>query len=181
MTTQAARLPNTAQAKGIVTLIVIIAIAVLVFVFAKDIAKIFGGLFKGTSEGLGLSNSSDKTNVNNQYSGGSSPLFSYSFDQMAKQAPAGSPLLTVAQVHDLINKLESYRGILFDDGEKAVGLFASLGTQYKVAWFAKRFQIENGSDLFTWLRKSDTLFSQGFSASIVNDIINVVSKLPVYK
>ena len=175
--------PNvgTNEAKSIVLLIVIIAIAVLVFVFAKDIGKIFHGLFKGTSEGLGLESSDDRKSVDASYEGGKSPLFSYTFDKMQKVAPANSPGLTVAQVHDLIEKLKSYRGIFFDEGEKAVGLFASLGTQYKVAWFAKRFQIETGSDLFTWLRKSNTLFAQGFNAQIVNDIINTVNHLPVYK
>lgn len=175
--------PNvgTSEAKSIVLLIVIIAIAVLVFVFAKDIGKIFHGLFKGVGEGLGVESSGERQNVDEVYASGKSPLFSYTFDKMQKVAPAGSPLLTTQQIHSLIQKLESYRGVLFDDGEKAVGLFSSLGTQFKVAWFAKRFQIENGSDLFTWLRKSNTLFAQGFNAQIVEDILNVVNHLPVYK
>ena len=172
---------GTNEAKGYVLIIVVIAIAILVFVFAKDIGKIFHGLFKGVGEGLGVESSSERQTVDEVYKSGKSPLFSYTFDKMQPVAPAGSPLLTTAQVHSLIKKLESYRGVLYDEGEKAVGLFSSLGTQFKVAWFAKRFQIENGSDLFTWLRKSNTLFAQGFNAQIVDDILNVVNHLPVYK
>lgn len=171
------KLPDAKQSKDLVYLAIAIAVIVLVIIIAKNI----GNFFKAGAQGLGLSNSDDKTDVNKVYNSGKSPLFSYTFPLMQAKAPAGAALLTVAQTASLVALLQTYRGILFDDGEKAVGLFAGLGTQFKVAWFAYQFQKQTGNELFNWIRKSDTLFAQGFNAQIVDDIIKTVAALPLYK
>lgn len=178
-----ANVPSMSASKGkdIAVIATVIIVVVLIAYIALKFGKLFGGLIKGAGVGLGVQNSDDKANVNSVYDSGNSPLFSYTFPKMqADPRSKGAPLLTVAQIDVLIAKLQSYRGTFFDDGEKAVGLFAGLGTKFKVAWFAYRFQIRTGNELFNWLRKSDTLFAQGFNAQIVNDIIKTVDALPTF-
>ena len=169
--------PSTEQSKNLVTFAIAIAIIILVIVFAKNIGK----LFKSAAQGLGLTSSEEKTNVNEAFfdTKANSPLSSSTFDKMQKVAPVGSPLLTVSVVHALIQKLLSYRGIFTDSDEKIVGLFTGgFQTQFQVAWFAKRFYIETGSDLFDWMRKNDSLFSQGLAASTVNKVLTAVERKP---
>lgn len=172
-----ASIPKPEQSKALVTFAIAIAIIILIIVFAKNIKS----LFKQVGTGLGLTSSEEKENVNEAFfdTKANSPLSSSTFDKMQKVAPVGSPLLTVSVVHALIQKLLSYRGIFTDDDEKVVGLFTGgFNTQFQVAWFAKRFYIETGSDLFDWMRKNDALFSQGLAASTVNKVLIAVSRKP---
>jgi hypothetical protein len=171
------------DAKTIATILVALAVVVVLIILVKNIGKIFNLFGKGADEaskGLGLSNSDDKQFVNKVYASQDSPLFSNDFDKLQKNAPVGSALLTTATIHTLINKLKDARGTFTDDDADAVGLFDNFRTQFMVAWFAKRFQVETGSDLFTWLRKDDTLFAQGFAAGTVAAIIRKVNALPKY-
>jgi len=169
--------------KTIGTILIIIAAVVVMIILLKNVSKIFNLFGKGAdaaSQGLGLSNSDDKKFVNAVYASQDSPLFSNDFDKMQRNAPPNSPLKTVADMHTYIEKLKDARGMFTDDDAGAVGVFDNFSTQFMVAWFAKRFQIETGSDLFTWLRKDDTLFAQGFAAGTVASIIRKVNALPKY-
>jgi hypothetical protein len=162
--------------KGALTVLVSIAVLVVLIIIVKNISN----LFKSGSEGLGLTNSDTKQFVNQVYASQDSPLFSNEFDKMQPKAPNNAPLKTVAEMHTYIEQLKDARGFLFDDDSAAVGVFDNFSTQFMVAWFAKRFQVETGNDLFTWMRKEDTLFSQGFAAGTVNAIIKKVNALPRY-
>lgn len=175
MTTAAVN-TNKFDTKGAVNILVMLAVLVVLVIIVKNISK----LFKSGSEGLGITNSDTKQYVNQVYASQDSPLFSNEFDKMQPKAPANAPLKTVAQMHDYINQLQDARGFLFDDDSAAVGVFDNFSTQFMVAWFAKRFQVETGHDLFTWMRKEDTLFAQGFAAGTVNAIIKKVNALPTY-
>jgi hypothetical protein len=180
---QPIKLPNTDKSKELVTIAVAIGVIILVYIVVKHLSKIIGGIGTGiesAGEGigtaLGIVKSEDETKVNATYDKGSSPLFSYTFDTMKPQAPAGSPLITVAQAHDLIEKLKDTKSFFnfLDDTTKAIGIFSGLKTKFMVAWFAKRFLTETGRDLFEWLKTN-------YKSDIVADIIQNVNVKPVYK
>lgn len=146
----------------------------------KTVVHWVKGFFNTTGNALGITNSKEKDLVNHDYDSGSSFLSSDTFLKWKKHEPDGTPLITVAEAKQLVKRLKSYMGYFFDDDSKAVALFAQLPTQYCVAWFAYQFQLETGKDLFYWMRKSDTLFAQGFSAGTVSHIINLVKAKPQF-
>jgi len=181
--TTAATNDKLGNVKNIATVLVVLAVLVVLIVVVKNLAKIFNLFGKGADaaeQGLGLANSDDKKFVNQVFASQNSPLFSNDFDKMQPNAPANSPLKTVAEMHTYIEKLLDARGFLTDDDAAAVGVFDNFSTQFMVAWFAKRFQVETGNDLFSWLRKDDTLFAQGFAAGTVASIIRKVNALRKY-
>lgn len=171
-----------------------ILILAVVVVFFKRIKNFIGSFFdifdKGAeagksivttvTESLGLTTSSDKALVNEQYDSGLSPLSSSSFSVMQAKAPASAQLHSVGWMDPYISKLWDAMGFFFDEDDDAISVFGVFSTQYQVAYFAKRFNDVKGKDLFYWMRKSDTLFAQGFKAATVAEIVRKVNALPKY-
>jgi hypothetical protein len=163
-----------------ITPFLLIGGAILVYPLAKQLIDSLKGASQAVSTGLGLTDSEARQLEDATYATGNYPLFSNAFDRMVAAAPVGSPLMKVADLQPLISMLVLARGILFEDSQMAITVFHSFKTQLEVAWFAKNFQAANGSDLFTWMRKEDTLFSQGFASSTVATIITYINSLPLY-
>lgn len=178
-------IPSQQKSKDLVVLFIAIAIIVLIIVFGKHLTKIFGGLFstvegagQGIGEALGITESKDDKTVKSAKDATvPSPLYSYSFKQYYQpKAPAGAPLMTVSNIHTLIEQLKDSKSFFNfgDDTAKAIGVFSKMPTKIIVSWFAERFNSETGNDLFDWL-------THYYKSDVVASIVKNVNAKPTFK
>lgn len=132
------------------------------------------------TQDFGLSSSPDRLTEDQAYATGYYPLFSNYFDKVQPNAPDGAALFTVADNENLADQLINARGILFETSSQAIAVFQNFTSQFEVSFFAKVFQQYTGNDLFTWMRKDNSLFAQGFAASTMATIINYINSLPKF-
>ncbi len=133
------------------------------------------GLLNNTLEFLGLQESQDTKDLNNA---SENPLSPWS-PNFWKAGPAGTYLLTVSVMENMLTNLIIAFGPFNDDEAAAVAVFKSLKTQSQLSFFSDWFKQRDGRDLLTWLR-GGTWPGDRLSDAETNTINAFILKLPKY-
>ena len=158
-----------------------IVIAIIIFAFYYLIIK---PAKKGFTDSLGITDSQDKIDVENEVQNTNSPLNAQLWHTYFYQPPATpngrQKLSGVFQLAapKMIKDLKKCFGILTDNEAGVYTFFSRFKTQSEVSYFSQVFKEVYNKDLFTFLKTGlDLLPENGLSYSAVNKIVKTVKKL----
>lgn len=120
---------------------VIFAVGALILVF-------FGG--RKIFQALGLIQDQEERQREQQLVNFANRSF-WDFEEFLSGMPQGALLLTTAKADEKAEQIYDAMGFFNDDEEEVYGVFRSLKTQSQIAWVAKRFFIQYGQDLYSFL------------------------------
>ena len=152
--------------------------------YAGSLAIVYFGVLRPLLTKLGIQQTqqeqqeSQTVSIYTQASNAKNP-FSPAF---YKSAPSGAYLLTVSYASDLAKRIYDALGYFSDDEAAVTSVFRLMQSQSQVSFLCDIFQKKYGTDLIDFLRKGKGIMPQaGLNDTELNEILQIVKKLPKYK
>jgi hypothetical protein len=166
------------NAKGIATMLIVVAIVVLVFIFADKIIKFINGFLEdiGLKDDPTKKKNKEQTQAQLEAESAKGVMSAWS-PSFYKNAPGGSALITVATADDLASDMYGSVGYLYDTPSVGEGVIKQLSTKTQVSFLADRFYINYKVDLLSWLKQH---YDTGDQVQHLATMLDYVKALPDY-
>ena len=138
---------------------VIIAIGALIIIF-------FGG--RKIFQAVGLIPTAEDREQEQQLNQVANQDF-WDFNNFLPTLPVGANIFTVAATDEYVERLWNATGFFNDDEEEIYGVLRAMPTKAAISFLAKRFDIQKGQDLYSYLDEYLNDEEMLRVAQIVND------------
>jgi hypothetical protein len=147
--------------------------------YGGGLLLVYFGVLRPILKKLGIQNSAADISVQQQQQ---LPNNQNAFSPIYwKQFPSAT-LLTRAGTEQLAKRIFDAMGYFSDDEAAVISVFRQLKYKTQVSWLADIFQQNYKTDLFDFLKNGKgTLWQAGLNSDELNEIINLVNKLPIKK
>jgi hypothetical protein len=147
--------------------------------YGGGLLLVYFGVLRPILKKLGIQNSAADISVQQQQQ---LPNNQNAFSPIYwKQFPSAT-LLTRAGTEQLAKRIYDALGYFSDDEAAIISVFRLMKYKTQVSWLADIFQQMYKTDLFDFLKNGKgTLWQAGLNSDELNEIINLVNKLPIKK
>lgn len=166
---------NVDNGKTVITIAVVVAVIVIIFVFGRNIMDFINNLF-GNDNSVSKEARDKVTAYNYQSSNPNSPFS----PKVYQNRPASAQVISESQARDIITDIYSSVGFFFDIGTDATEGFQAIqkcNTQCDVSYCVTLFASSFNTDMYDFMTRH---YRSSNDIIVMNQILDFVHKLPVY-